>query len=356
MVRTQLLVIALLVSACSAGAATTSSPPAIATVSTAAATSATDVEATPVGRRSHAMTALGDGRLLVVAGRTVAGNSDVWLGDTWIFDTRTEEWSAAGTIPARGQHAIAHDPGSDTTLLFGGYVGGTAVYGDTWAWHQDGWRRLGPQTTVPGRTGSALAFDAQSRKFVLFGGAERPFDAELPSNDTWIFDPTTSNWRQMAPPESPRPRSEGHPTLFELAMVYHDTADRMILLIGGEETWAYDLEGDRWEPRTGPGLEADFMVAAAYHATLDRVIVYGGAPTGRTTETWSYDYDADRWEEIVTSTSPGPVGDHAMTYDPATDAVYLYGGSADLLPLGPAPQPFTAMWAFDGSDWTLIHD
>lgn len=310
----------------------------------------------PEGRRSHGMVALDDGRLLIVGGQTTRGNSQIWLGDTWIYDLDRATWTQVQDVAQRGQFALAHAADSSTSLLFGGYTGGNAVYEDTLVARDGRWTEVSPTTAPTGRTGSVAAYDLQSGVFVVFGGAERPRPriAELPSNETWTYDATENVWRQMSPAASPRPASEGHPTLFELAMVYHPGVDRTILLIGGQETWAYDVDVDRWERRSDPGLRADFMVAAAYHAGLDRVIMYGGAPTSLTRETWSYDYAADEWTEVATRTRPGAVGDHAMTYDAVTDAVYLHGGSDDLIPLD-TPQPaFAALWAFDGVDWRIV--
>lgn len=301
------------------------------------------------------MIALGDGRLLVVGGQTIAGNSQVWFGDTWIFDTESTGWHQVGSLPQRGQLALATD--GSRPLAFGGYAGGTAVYGDVRRLMDDTWVRhvwMRPEDGSPpsARAGSVMAYDTESELFVLFGGDVAPFDARLPTNETWTFDGV--DWVERSPELSPRPKSEGHPTLFELTLAYDSAADRSILLIGGDETWAYDANTDTWEERAAPGLDADFMGAAAYHGGMGRVIAYGGAPTSGSQETWAYDYPSDNWQLIETATNPGPLGDHAMAYDPVSGLLFMYGGSPDLLAQD-IPDPASGtMWAFDGNDWTPV--
>jgi hypothetical protein len=309
----------------------------------------------PPARRGHAMVTAADGTLLVFGGQSMASGSRVYLDDTWRFDPVRGTWeSLAGPPPgARAQFAMAHDARSDATVVFGGYVGGEFTYSDTRVLAAGEWSRVegaGPS----GRAGAVAAYDAESGVVVVYGGAERPPRAELPLPETWVYDAGTASWNPVMVAESPPLRNEGHPTLFELAMVYDAQSDRIILLIGGEQTWAYDHNTTTWERRADPGLAADFMVAAAYDAGLDRVIAYGGAPTERTQETWAYDYERDTWSRIDTAASPGPLGDHAMAYSSVTGLTYLFGGSADLLVVADELTQRDELWAFDGADWSRV--
>jgi len=306
----------------------------------------------PEPRRAHTLTLVAPGELLVTGGLTYVGNSSAWLGDTWIFQTGNGSWSQLGDISVRGQHTVATS--GDTTLVYGGYAGTNFVYGDLRARVRKEWIDIVDSSRPAARAGAVMAYDEESELFVLFGGDVAPFDARLPTNETWVLNMVSGRWELRSPEVSPRPKSEGHPTLFELALVYDEAADRLLLLIGGDELWAYDTNTNTWEERAEPGLDADFMVAAAYHAGIDRLITYGGAPTSTSAETWSYDYATDVWELIATDDSPGPLADHAMAYDPWTDLIYLYGGTTEVLSLGDPPVPSGEMWAFDGSQWALI--
>lgn len=309
----------------------------------------------PAARRGHAMVADGLGGLVVFGGRSIEAGSRTYLADTWRYDTASGTWSrieAPDAPSLRSEHTLTATGSPGTVLLFGGYTGDRFTYGDIWEFDGTAWTRIRPATAPPARAGAVAAHDPGSDVVVLFGGAERPTVAELPTDETWVLDGRT--WVLRSPRPAPRPRSEGHPTLFELALVHDTGSDRSILIIGGDETWAYDADADVWERRADPGLDADFMVAAAYDARLDRVVTHGGGPTSLSDETWLYDYDGDRWELVDTTTSPGPIGDHAMTYDPVTERTYLFGGGVDLLPLDGVGDVTAALWVFDGEDWARL--
>jgi hypothetical protein len=280
----------------------------------------------------------------------------VYLADTWRYDTSTGKWErieSPDTPAPRSQHTLVGREDTGTVLLFGGYAGDRFTYGDLWSLDGRSWRRIRPATAPPARAGAVATHDPRSGLILLFGGAERPTVAELPTNDTWVL-ADDDGWTLRNPEPAPRPMSEGHPTLFELALVHDIESERSILIIGGDEAWAYDAGTDTWERRASPGLEADFMVAAAYDARLDRVVTHGGGPTSLSDETWLYDYETDRWELVVTATSPGPIGDHAMAYDPVTKRTYLFGGAVDLVPLEGGGDVSADLWMFDGSGWTRL--
>ena len=311
----------------------------------------------PAPRRGHGMASDGAGRLVIFGGRSLSGSARTYLSDTWLYDTATGTWTEGDAAPKptpRSEHGMSWTGAEGEVLLIGGYTGSRFTYPDAWIFADQEWTRSDPINGPTPRAGSAVSWDEDSQVVVLFGGAEQPTVAELPTNETWILDPKTMDWANRSPVHSPLPRAEGHPTLFELALAYDSDSDRSILLIGGDETWAYDADTNQWEQRTPPGLAADFMVAAAYHPGLDRIITYGGGPTSLTAETWLYDYDTDTWTRVNTGTSPGPIGDHAMAYDSTTDLVYLFGGGIDLLPLDGNGDVSDELWAFDGSNWRRV--
>ena len=311
----------------------------------------------PLPRRGHAMVADGAGRLVVFGGRSLAGTARTYLDDTWLYDTTNGAWTEVRSPDGptlRSEYAMGWSGVPGTVVLFGGYTGDRFTYPGTWTFDGDAWTRVAPTTAPTPRAGAVLAWDPTEREVVMFGGAEEPTVAELPTDETWTFDPNSREWTRRRPPSSPRPMAEGHPTLFELALVHDTRVGRSILLIGGDETWSYDAGADVWERRSDPGLEADFMVAAAYDERLGRVVAYGGGPTSLSDETWLYDHVTDEWERVDTPNNPGRIGDHAMAYDPVTERTYLYGGGEDLLPLDGVGDVSSELWVFDGSDWTRL--
>ena len=307
------------------------------------------------------MVAVGDGKLLIVGGRTYRGSAEAFLADTWTYDARSNEWSELeGAGPqARSQHAMAYDSKRGEVLVFGGYVGSSFTYADTWLLNvADGsWRRVRPETAPSARAGSVLVYDEQIDAYVMFAGAEEPPAPELPLAETWLFDPDNETWIDVTTSVAPELVSEGHPTLFELAMVYDSTAERAVLLIAGEATWTFDGATQVWSQSdlgATQGLGADYMVAAAYDTTLSRTVAYGGAPVARVSGTWLFDTAAGSWEKSEAPQHPGPIVNHAMAYEPHSGATFLFGGATAVLVLDGVAPVTNAMWVLDQDGWRVV--
>src|SRR4051794_9487805 len=65
------------------------------------------------------------------------------------------------------------------------------------------WTQITPATSPPNRSYLAMAYDAVSKKVVVFGG----FSGTGYLNDTWTFDGTT--WTQVQTAVAPPARSNG---------------------------------------------------------------------------------------------------------------------------------------------------
>ncbi len=303
------------------------------------------------------MVGIGDGELLVFGGRSYQGSAEIFLDDTWIYDTETESWrEVVGEGPlARSQHAMAYDPQRDEVLMFGGYVGSSYTYGDTWVFDglEEVWRRVEPATAPTARAGSVVVFDTAADTFVMFAGAEEPPAAELPLAETWLFDPDEDAWRKVEPAVSPVLVSEGHPTLFELAMVYDSVADRSVLLVAGESTWSFVADTEEWrriDLGESQGLGADYMTAAAFDPIRGATVAYGGAPVERTEGTWLYSALADRWSPLGGAT-PGPLANHTIAYENSSESVFMFGGAAAVLVLDGVAPVTSTLWRLGEQGW-----
>jgi N-acetylneuraminic acid mutarotase len=209
----------------------------------------------------------------------------------------------------------------------------------------DGQERSGSRPDA--RADHAMAYDMESDRIILFGGA---FGPNQLTSDTWAFDPTTYTWMQMNPAESPPPGG--------YTMAYDSQSDRMILFVGkyfygnnsppyepAGETWSYDFNTDTWtnmEPQETPfNLDVPRMV---YDTESDRVVLFGGMDVesqlewwvpggGRSfpltwdNDTWSYDLETNIWTRLE------PQGDqppgqwfHTMVYDSDSDRVFAFEG------------------------------
>jgi hypothetical protein len=67
-------------------------------------------------------------------------------------------------------------------------------------------------------------------------------------------------------------------------------------------------------------------------------------------DTWAYDYDSDTWTEMSPERSPPARAHAAMTYDPGTDRLLLFGGS------GVEQEIDATVWAYDfeADTWTPL--
>lgn len=354
------------IAACDDGAvepATTSTPATTAASTTVAPTTATapprtsrpdtaEVEAGPAARGYPAMIDLPGEGVLLVAGEDGPPPNGKWLYDMWIFEVGGEWREIDPTceldvcvdgVPDFVVDAFAFDSNSGLAVLVGDEGRTLTLDPATNTWEDRGGG--GPH----GVAGAAMAYDAASGKFIVFGGLD--FESLTVNAETWAYDLETNTWEQMAPAISP---TAGNFHLME----YDAHSDRMILFGGGDandralgETWAYDYETDTWtlmSPATSP--PGRYYSAMVYDPVGDRMILYGGTDRWASAtfdDTWAYDYASNEWIQIE-APGPGVRAWHAMTYDDETQTVMLFGG-------GVTREKFTDdTWIFDPKDnnWT----
>ena len=266
-------------------------------------------------------------------GKAVAfGGSDAAFrnNDTWEYDGAMARWVQVAPIGMRPsprlQHAMAYDAASRRVVLFGGDDGTSTGSGETWEY--DGaratWTLVTPVGSTPSpRNGHAMAYDAARRKIVLFGGT-----SNMLRGDTWEYDSATRTWAQITPSTtSPSPRRYH-------AMTY-DAARGAIVLFGGSdgsndaETWEYAGATAAWTQITPAGTAPSPRAhhAMAYDAAGGKVVLFGGGDGSAAAETWEYDGAAATWAK-VTPSSGAPSGrtHHALAYDLARQRLVLFGG------------------------------
>ncbi len=154
------------------------------------------------------------------------------LSDTWEWNGLSKTWEQkfSSRTPSPRETTLAYDAASKQVVLFGGTTTGYVYFGDTWTYDGIGWTHKLPTTNPPARADSALVFDPDLGKVVMFGGLAGPCEdcGEARLNDTWLWDGT--NWTQEQPPLSPTARSGA-------AFDYDETVNGM-LLFGG---WVSDI-------------------------------------------------------------------------------------------------------------------
>ena len=180
---------------------------------------------------------------------------------TWLFDLEQSKWSP---LP-RAQtsfFAYASTYDSDRGVMIGtGYHGIFEL-----ARRDEIWRKTADGTPI-GYHNNAV-YDSVHKALVMFGSNGL-------GNDVLVYHPEDSNLIAMATPGQRPPRDEHvpmafHPKLGEtLAVVdrFPPGTSRQNRAKGQAETWAYDLDEDRW--RRLHGAELPFALGMNYHLHYD---------------------------------------------------------------------------------------
>jgi len=226
-----------------------------------------------------------DGRSILFGGRW---GPAAWqtLGDTWAYDAGTNSWAElkpAQAPTARAFHSMACDPASGLVVLYGGW-GEFGITNDTWVYNlsANAWTQKYPGSSPPARQEAAMAFDAGSGLFVLFGGV-----AASDLKDTWTYNISSNVWTKMSPGKSPSAR---------LASMV--AAGGGLVLVGGcssdltrvfNETWTYDVQADKWaEQNPLPWAAGRARMGLAADGESGVVVLFGGGYDGHHGDTWVY--------------------------------------------------------------------
>jgi N-acetylneuraminic acid mutarotase len=296
--------------------------------------------------------------------------SYVWLHDTWAYDYGTDMWTQmnpASSPTACVDPGMAYDAESDRVILFGGAE--SDWYDETWAYdyNTDAWAQMHPAVHPCMRWGPVMAYDSESDRVILFGGLTGDYYDPYDLDDTWAYDYNTDTWTQMTPPSSPRARC------FH-AMAYDAESDRVILF-GGEvwrggfgqldDTWAYDYNTDSWEESNPPNHPcARAALSMAYDASSDRSIIFGGGrgAQGTLDDTWAYDHKTQTWSEVACDEHPGTRVSYGLAWDGESEQVILFGGNPtgdydtldDTWAFGPAGFRAPDDWLWPYWNWISI--
>ncbi|HMA47523.1 MAG TPA: kelch repeat-containing protein, partial [Frankiaceae bacterium] len=177
------------------------------------------------------------------------------------------------------------------------------------------------------RQGTAVAYDAGLRRLYLFGG----YDGAFPLNDTWVFDVDASAWTQLHPAGARPEERQYHSLVF-------DPVRHRLLLFGGYDhaplgdLWALTLDGTPAWTQLGAAdstPSARFAHSSRYDPVRDRMLVFGGTtPAGPSNETWALSLGAvPAWTRVATGgAAPAPRAFQSAVYDPAGDALVVFGG------------------------------
>jgi hypothetical protein len=250
-------------------------------------------------------------RMILFLGILEPGGSGDYLpgGETWAYDFNANTWTnmePTGAPPSRqlwGTNMV-YDAESDRMVMFGGADFVQFEHPrETWAYDYDSnsWTKMAPEVSPLGRYYHTMAYDAESDRVIMFGGAVR-HGGDKYRRTTWAYDYNADAWEELEPAEVPRGRCSSD--------MVSDPGSGRIILFGGDggvhlnDTWAFQFGTNTWtelEPDGPPSQRA--MHALAYNSKAGRIVLFGGGPLGSplTDETWIYDPAANTWENL----SPG---------------------------------------------------
>lgn len=208
------------------------------------------------------------------------------------------------------------------------------------------WHQPTPGTSPSVRSNPAMAYNPVTQRTLLFGGAPA---FGTPMRDTWSYDGLT--WTALTPAASPTGRAQA-------TMVWDSTRNVAVLYGGGntsffggpsiDQTWEYD--GATWTRITtvnSPGGLA--LHASAYDPIRQKVVVYGGLPNSffpiDSDQTW--EYDGVDWTLVNTATNPGPREGSVMVWDGAR--ILMWGG----IDVQGGAQS-NDVWAYNGTNWSIV--
>jgi len=248
-----------------------------------------------------------------------------------------KELSPAASPSPRIYPAMAYDAVSKKLVLFGGF-GATGNLNDTWTFDGATWTQVDTPVAPPVRNGASMAFDLSTNKLVMFGG----FDVNQYLQDTWVWDGASSTWTEAQMP-SPPPPATG-------AMLFTDPLTGKAIMFGGynsfnmipvyNTTWRWS--GTSWlklKPATPP-YPRGWGIAVLDPIRRNVVLTGGDGDTIRTDNTWTW--DGRNWTLLSPATQiPSYVGAGGAFY-PAMHAVTVFGAAGDT-------------WTWNGSNWVQLN-
>lgn len=230
-----------------------------------------------------------------------------------------------------------------------------------WEWDGKVWTQLAAAAPLSGLTGSAFAYDTDTRQLLLVGGYQVDCTTGAPGHyvaGTWSWNGT--RWVTLQPSTSPPAGAFGCAAYdalrHQLVMYGASTADG-IQPVGDSATWTWD--GSTWTPHsTSPAPPTPAVdCGMAFDATDGVIVLTSHNPAGGSVDTWTW--NGTSWSEQA-STGPQSISGEAPTlvYDPSIERVVLYIGEEPCQPTGFSSgdclTPVSETWTWENGSWSLL--
>lgn len=254
------------------------------------------------------------------------------IDETWVLvSSRWSQRFPAVRPEGRAAHAMVYDPVRARTVLFGGFTdakerNGLPIFrNDTWVWKNDTWTRLETANAPSPRYGSAIAYDSDRDRIVLFGGVAYKADNKTTESihDTWEFDGT--NWTQVAATgviSAGSPQMAYDPSRKQLVLVGVNTsaATAMFLYNAETKTWAAPTPA----PEKLPTCAAEGTII--YQKHVQKIAYIGGlCATNTPTAEEVWEWNGTNWVKATVTLNDKATG-MGITYDSALNRTLMFGG------------------------------
>ena len=237
----------------------------------------------------------------------------------------------ASSPPAVTASALAYDVDRARTVMFGGSTYSPEVF----EWDGTSWTDVGAGAgasgTPPPRAGDAMAWDGINHRVIVFGGHDA--SAALVPNDTWEWDGAT--WTMTS-------GNAGPPARDQAAMAYDSARGRVVLFGGGALTDTWEWDGAAWHDvsPTTISLPAIAKPRMAYDSIRKRTVLFDGA-YGTTSLPQTWEWDGTTWTEAMPDQTPDRDFGAVLVYDADRRRVVLIGGVSQS----------ASEWEWDGTTW-----
>lgn len=226
-----------------------------------------------------------------------AGSREVWeLEPTKPAFT---DRSAALDVPSpRGNHAMAYNPATGKTYIFGGYDTNGQMLGDLWQWDGKTWSMLWSGTSGDGpsaRAEAAMAFDPARKSLILYGGMGSSYSASG-FVETWEWT-SGGKWVHLLPSSSPD-------AVIGAGMVTDTTRAKILLFAGATSSYFIG-------PMPMP--------------------IPGGIYGPMTNDVWEWDGNKTTWTKrtpAASTASPTPRQFPVVAYDEGRQRLFVFDGPA----------------------------
>lgn len=200
--------------------------------------------------------------------------------------------SAPGTMRLM---SMAYDDTNGELLLYGGLVHNQTGSTKTWVFDgENDWIEKVTGSNPGALYGHSMCWDATREEIVLFGGWDSLDDR--PTNETWVYSPSASDWVRRTPGTSPPARMRHS--------IGHDPVSGKIILYGGTD--GQTLLGDMWEWDGSDWRQLpDSILFERKDTTMvsndEQLMLIGGESyrNGSESDAWVWNASDEDWKQIA---------------------------------------------------------